>query len=259
MVVNALEEKNQVLMENNQILLENNRLLLENLQRKKIEVSNLSKFPPNRNHNNGKASCFHVNSSSSLVEAPPTVIQPNSIQLNSEPQPNNKKVGEEDLSEVDLNDLTLNKPTEQNNSNNNSSGNKPTANDKGTWQIVQNKKNKQKNMHRNRPSPTVETNNQISVLRTAQIIKLEWVFLSGLDLDTKPEDIMEFLNQFQLDKGCQCSKMKTKKDHLYSSFKLGVPGDKKSLIMNADLWPCGTIINHFQNLQSLKYQTSSHQ
>lgn len=43
--------------------------------------------------------------------------------------------------------------------------------------------------------------------------------------------------------------MKIQKDHLYSSFRVGVPVYKKYNIMDADLWPEDTVINHFSNLQ----------
>ena len=93
------------------------------------------------------------------------------------------------------------------------------------------------------------TNDQVLSIQAADGSQTSSVFLSGLDQGTTPKQVLDFLKTYGLDKGCNCTKMITKKDHLYSSFKLIVPDSRKQEIMAAELWPKGTVISHFQNLQ----------
>lgn len=76
----------------------------------------------------------------------------------------------------------------------------------------------------------------------------EWIFLSGFDPDTNESDIMEFLTDYKLQSGCICHKMNTKSDNIKSSFRLGVRKDIADRIMSTELWPEGTLVNHFQNI-----------
>lgn len=116
------------------------------------------------------------------------------------------------------------------------------------WKLVSRMKGT-KNMNNKRPAPTIGTNSETHTLKAIQPRSLCWIFVSKLDMKTQPEDIIQFLNQHNPGEGYQCIKMKTQKDHIYSSFRLGVPVDKKHSIMDADLWPEGTVINHFLNIQ----------
>ena len=96
----------------------------------------------------------------------------------------------------------------------------------------------------------------INTLRAAKPSNLEWIFISGFETSTKSELIMDYLGTHNLRGGCICIKMITRKDQYYSSFKLGVPPEKKQEVMSADLWPGGITLNHFQNLQRLSPRRS---
>lgn len=103
-----------------------------------------------------------------------------------------------------------------------------------------------------RPNPIKGSNNCTGDLEIAQ--KVHWVFLSGFSRTMETENIINFLKKHNLQKDCVCEKMKTKKHKQISSFKLGVPNDLKDKVMDPDLWPVGTTINHFINLQRRQTQ-----
>ncbi|KAG5873960.1 hypothetical protein JTB14_030662 [Gonioctena quinquepunctata] len=99
-----------------------------------------------------------------------------------------------------------------------------------------------------RPAPlrgTVESGNIL--LKVAK--RASTIFITGLDPATKPEVVIEHLKQNNLGENSTCEKMRTKKDRMVSSFKLTVPQQLKNQIMAPELWPNGTMINHFLNLQ----------
>lgn len=105
-----------------------------------------------------------------------------------------------------------------------------------------------------RPAPTKGANNAPTNLRVVEstrlvLPKLDWIFVSGLHPDTREEEVMEFLTKNGLGSGCRCFKMMTRKSTIRSSFKLGVPAESREDYMSSDLWPTGTLISPFQNLQ----------
>lgn len=102
-----------------------------------------------------------------------------------------------------------------------------------------------------RTQPKFGTNTTQTKLKMAQQQQeppKEWIFLSGFDPDTNESDIMEFLTDYKLQSGCICHKMNTKSDNIKSSFRLGVRKDIADRIMSTELWPEGTLVNHFQNI-----------
>lgn len=121
------------------------------------------------------------------------------------------------------------------------------------WKLVS-KKRGTKNVNNKRPDPKIGTNSETHTLKAIQARSLCWIFVSRLDKETQSEDIIKFLKQHNPGEGYQCTKMKTHKDHIYSSFRLGVPTDKKLSILDAELWPEGTVINHFLNIQRRQHQ-----
>lgn len=121
------------------------------------------------------------------------------------------------------------------------------------WKLVSRMKGT-KNVNNKRPAPKIGTNSETHTLKAIQPRSLCWIFVSKLDMKTQPEDIIQFLSQQNPGGGYQCIKMKTQKDHIYSSFRIGVPVDEKHRIMDADLWPEGTVINHFLNIQRRQSQ-----
>lgn len=86
--------------------------------------------------------------------------------------------------------------------------------------------------------------------------KLHWIFISGLTMKTKAQDIIEFLKSQQINGDFVCEKMTTKSKQA-SSFKLGAPKELVEKVMDPQLWPEGIRINHFRNLQRRQTNKSS--
>nr|CAI5830339.1 unnamed protein product [Callosobruchus analis] len=98
-----------------------------------------------------------------------------------------------------------------------------------------------------RPEPRRGTSETVSCLKVAT--KLTGLFLSGLTPEATADNIMNFLKEKNLENGCHCEKMKTKKQKYFSSFRLSVPQEDIDKYLDTSLWPKGTIISPFQNLQ----------
>lgn len=125
--------------------------------------------------------------------------------------------------------------------------------DRTEWTTVSYKRRKGV-LANKRPAPTKGANNAPTNLRVAELTrlvlpKLDWIFVSGLHPDTREDEVMEFLTKNGLASGCRCFKMMTRKSKIKSSFKLGVPAESREDYMSSDLWPTGTLISPFQNLQ----------
>lgn len=84
----------------------------------------------------------------------------------------------------------------------------------------------QKNGDNNRLAPKIGTNSKTHNLKAVQSRSMRWIFVFKLDVKKQPEDILKILNQHNPGDAYQCKKMKTQKDHSYSSFRLGVPVEK---------------------------------
>lgn len=124
-----------------------------------------------------------------------------------------------------------------------------------SWETVDYKaKTKAKRNLSNRPDPIKGISNTSSKLKTAQ--KMEFLFLSGIAPDVTKDDVMSYLEDNNLQDGCSCEKMKTKKQY-YSSFRLAVPYGQTGHYLKSNLWPEGAIINHFRNLQRQKRLTAN--
>lgn len=140
---------------------------------------------------------------------------------------------------IDITDDSKNDPKEQ------------TEHSSAPWTEVRKKPKKRtladKETQNRRPTPLQGTNKNETVLRAAE--EKTWIFVSGFDPKTDVNNIMEFLTRNQLEAGCICQKMATKRDKTRSSFKLGIPKENEAQILSTDLWPTGILINHFINLQ----------
>lgn len=117
---------------------------------------------------------------------------------------------------------------------------------KEDWKTVEIKRGRSygRNNTESRPEP-IKGTNEVSELRVAK--KYSWLFLSGFDKETTSTEIQEFVKRKGAQE-CSCEQLKTRKDNLYASFKLGIPEKDKMMIMDASLWPKGIRINHFLNL-----------
>lgn len=101
-----------------------------------------------------------------------------------------------------------------------------------------------------RPAAIKGTKENVTGLKTATVKNYSWLFLSRLAVETEPADVESYLksnNVFE----CECEKIKTKKLQKYTSFKIGVPTDDASVVLDADFWPKGAIINKFLNLRKI--------
>lgn len=77
-----------------------------------------------------------------------------------------------------------------------------------------------------------------------------WLFLSGIDKVTTCVEVEEYLKNKNITSS-SCEKMTTKKSHIFSSFKLGIPEEDKERVLTASFWPKGTIVNYFSNLKKI--------
>lgn len=111
-------------------------------------------------------------------------------------------------------------------------------NNKQEWKLITRNKCKTIGINK-RPPPKIGTN----TLKAVQPSNNSRIFVSKLNVKTEPKDIIRFLNKHYPGDEYHCIKMKTRRDHTYSSFRLGVQTDKKQIIMGTDLWPQGTILN----------------
>lgn len=118
--------------------------------------------------------------------------------------------------------------------------------EKGGWETVGPRRKRSGQNTSNRPIPIRGCKADSSGLSIAK--QLCWLFVSGLSSDTTTENIVGYMN----DNGKPhsiCEKIKTKNEHLYSSFKLGVPLEEQESIMSATFWPMGVSVNKFLNLR----------
>lgn len=133
---------------------------------------------------------------------------------------------------------------------------KTGADNEEGWTKVTRKSRKTNQPTKNiRPEPIKGSNTTSSILKAAQV--KSWIFLTGFDPTTNEDMIINHLKNNDFGEGCICEKMVTRKDKTKSSFRLGVPQDRRDAIMSANLWPCGIMVNHFINLQRLQ-TTRSH-
>lgn len=125
------------------------------------------------------------------------------------------------------------------------------------WITVVNRRQRENTLKIKRPEPLKGSNEDTSCsLKTAP--RMAFLFLSGLAPETTGDDVLQFLKINELENGCKCEKLKTKREKYRSSFKLTVPIDQRPKLLSASLWPSGTIINHFLNIQSQgKVKTNS--
>lgn len=80
-----------------------------------------------------------------------------------------------------------------------------------------------------------------SVLKSAP--KISFLHVSRLDPATKPDDVYAFSSQ--ICKILQCEQLTSKYPQTYSSFKLIVPHENLELLLNANVWPKGVIVQKF--------------
>lgn len=101
-----------------------------------------------------------------------------------------------------------------------------------------------------RPTDLYGSRQDNSGLKVVSPKNLVWLFISRLSTDTIPEEIIIYvsLNWSVL---CECEKLTIISRNKYSSFKLGIPMDKKMEALHAAFRPDGIIINKFSNLRNL--------
>lgn len=79
------------------------------------------------------------------------------------------------------------------------------------------------------------------LLKTAP--RKAYLYVSQLDPSTKPEDVMDFLSgEFP---EVTCEVLQSRHPELYASFKVSLDRDNLEKAMNAETWPCGSIIRRF--------------
>lgn len=120
------------------------------------------------------------------------------------------------------------------------------------WKTVRYKTRRQEKLSQNeinRPKPLkgIKQNGDCS-LKAAQ--RKAYLFITGVAPDAKEENIMEYLRQCDIGNGCNCEKIKTKREKYCSSFKLTVPLEDRPKYLCTEIWPDGVTVNHFLNIQN---------
>lgn len=125
-----------------------------------------------------------------------------------------------------------------------------TEEDDGFKKVVYRRNKKQNIDPKIRPSCVEGTKEDVSSLRAVKARNLSWLFVSRLAEDTRDEDVKNYLktNGFP---NCECETILTKKRRYYRSFKLGIPTDRKSEVLDPSFWPKGVLINDFLNLKRI--------
>lgn len=80
-----------------------------------------------------------------------------------------------------------------------------------------------------------------------RIVKLSWIYLSNLDVQTKPDDILAVLDP-KLAHIYQCHKLPSRFQNPNSAaFKLGIPEDLEEKYLSTDFWPDGCVVDRYRN------------
>lgn len=101
-----------------------------------------------------------------------------------------------------------------------------------------------------RPSSIEGTKESVSTLKVVEPKRYFWIFVSRLTNDTEPDNITEYLKSNGVES--ECERIKTKRKQSYSSFKVGIPTDKKSVVLDENFWPVGVRVNKFLNLRKIE-------
>lgn len=84
---------------------------------------------------------------------------------------------------------------------------------------------------------------EVGVGRLRVVEKLSWVFISRLAPEVDKQDLVDYLKDSDISIS-ECVKLQTKYD-TYSSFKVGLSPNLTPKVLNADLWPRGTLVSEY--------------
>lgn len=99
-----------------------------------------------------------------------------------------------------------------------------------------------------RPEPIKGTGVNSNELGFPLAQKQSWLFISGYGANAPPEIVSKYLRE-KINIECVCEKIKTRKDHFQSSFKVRIPSNNVADVLSPDLWPEGIMVNHFMSLR----------
>lgn len=238
-IIQELEEKNSLLQENNALLREKLHYVQENPAKKGI--------PPKRQDtknsiNNSKQSEMATLEQTKPLELPnlslnlngrskDPVLSQNEVRKAANDRSHNSKQVQEPVKIVNpaSSEATKDKDIEE-----------------GEWRTQRSRKSACRRSNINtRPAPIKGTKENSSGLNVAK--QYRWLFVSGFSTDTTTVDITNYVKENGIN-GTVCEKIKTRKDHVYSSFRLGVANEEEELVLSAMFWPKGVIVNAFLNL-----------
>lgn len=78
-----------------------------------------------------------------------------------------------------------------------------------------------------------------------RIAKLSWIYLSNLDVNTTPQDVVSVLDR-KYAHIYQCQKLPSKfKNPMSAAFRLGVPEELKNKYLSSDSWPDGCYVDEY--------------
>ncbi|CAG9760284.1 unnamed protein product [Ceutorhynchus assimilis] len=250
-LVKELQSKNQILQENTQLLREKIVFLEQKIENSIIkEDQNIHPAP------SSNASIHNSKKIKNTKTAPSSAVEG---KVESTAQDVNIPKNPIEVAVIDNTDLLIQQNEKQSMT---AEGlrNSNVDENQDDWVEVRSKnknKNKKSIFQTNRPEPLKGQNENATNLKTAT--RVTFLFLSGTAPEVTCEDVMNFLKENNLlVAGCRCEKMKTKKQKYCSSFRLAVPQTDVIKYLTPSLWPTGSVINHFRNIQSQNQVTAVH-
>ncbi|CAG9773891.1 unnamed protein product [Ceutorhynchus assimilis] len=82
-----------------------------------------------------------------------------------------------------------------------------------------------------------------------RMVKLSWVYLSNLDIETKPDDILAVLDP-KFTHIYQCHKLPSRFENPNSAaFKLGIPEELEEKYLSTNFWPDGCVVGRYKNVE----------
>lgn len=249
-IIQEQEDKYQLLQENCELLKEKIIMLEQQLKKKSEEKTKHSndeskgkKMPDSRKshkHQHSSLSAKMTSSSSSNIDIPERDLPSSSSSSNDKGKlellASNPSIPNLCLTS---NDSIINKQIETEKSTENTDNNKE-------WTTVLNKNRKYSKIRR--PEPIKGTGEIPDNFGFSIAEKKACLFISGYGPNA-PEEVLTRYLKDKLNVTCISEKMKTKYDHLQTSFKITVPKDRIEEIMSPDLWPKGITVNHFLPLR----------
>ncbi|KAG5894053.1 hypothetical protein JTB14_037895 [Gonioctena quinquepunctata] len=156
---------------------------------------------------------------SMVLKNNPNAISSNATEIGNN-VPNNKQEN------GNRRDLTKNSPA-------------PESDDKQTWQTQ-----KRRRINKNKISVGRPGENE-AMSKLQPIVRRSWIYLSNLNNETTPKDILDCLDQ-RYSNQYVCEKINKKYESRVASFRLGVPMHMENEVKSLNFWLAGTFVDSYR-------------